>query len=117
MKLTLPEPPSANRYWRHAKGRTYLSPEALQYRQDVAAICLPKRLEKIAGPLVMSVVWYRGIVSGDLDNRLKQLGDALRGYAYTDDAQVVEIHAYRVDRPRKPGVEVTLFAKSTTEDR
>jgi len=118
MKLTLPEPPSANRYWRHAKGRTYLSAEALAYRDAVlrawASAKTTQRLlrktglRRMVGPISFTFTWYRGRKSGDLDNRTKQLCDALRGYAYEDDSQIVELHAYRVDRPRNPGVEVTI---------
>lgn len=108
MKLLLPEPPSANRYWRHAKGRTYLSADAKQYRDDVAAVCLRKGVKPMAGPIALTYAWYRGIRAGDLDNRTKQLLDALRGYAYGDDGQIVELHAYRFERPGKPGVEVSI---------
>lgn len=117
LKLTLPEPPSANRYWRHAKGRTYLSPEAKQYRQDVSAICLPKRLRALDGQIAVSFIWYRSRKDGDLDNRVKQLLDSLRGHAYTDDDQIIELHAYRVDRPRDGAVEVEVWAAETGEPK
>jgi hypothetical protein len=35
VRLSLPESPSANRYGRHARGRTYLSAEAADYRRTV----------------------------------------------------------------------------------
>ena len=108
MTLDLPEPPSANVYWKHAKGRTYVSLEAVQYRLVVLAACTRKRVKPLTGPVVVTFHWYRGRASGDLDNRWKVLGDALQGHAYTDDKQIVELHAYRHDRPRDPGVTVTI---------
>lgn len=113
MRLILPEPPSANRYWRHARGKTYLSAEALAYRNAVADEWATvrrkdRKVKKLSGPIAVIVRWYRGRKSGDLDNRLKQLLDALRGWAYTDDSQIVEIHAYRYDRANDAGVEVYL---------
>lgn len=108
MTLDLPEPPSANRYWRHARGRTYLSLEAVQYRLAVLAACKRAKLKPLAGPLALTFHWYRGRRSGDLDNRSKQLLDSLRGHAYEDDSQIVELHAYRHDRPRNAGVTVTI---------
>lgn len=118
--LMLPEPPSSNRYWRHAKGRTYLSAEALAYRAAVAAVWAEvrtknRRIKKLAGPIAVTLHWHRGRKSGDLDNRIKQLLDALRGWAYDDDKQVVEIHAYRHDKPRHANVVVTIEAAPQQE--
>lgn len=119
--MTLPEPPSANRYWRHAKGRTYLSAHALAYRGDVArawvAYCrVNRRIKRLDGPVVITYFWYRGRKAGDLDNRTKQLFDALRGYAYADDSQIVEIHAYRYDRPRNAGLDIIIAPLTGTPD-
>ena len=34
--------------------------------------------------------------------------DSLRGIAYADDKQIVEIHAYRRDDPANPRIEVVI---------
>ena len=115
MTLDLPEPPSANRFWRHAKGRTYLSEDALIYRVKVMAACRKAKVRPLAGPVAVTFHWYRGRKSGDLDNRWKQIGDALQGHAYEDDAQIVELHFYRHDRPGKPGAIVTIEAAPQPE--
>lgn len=113
--LHLPEPPSANRYWRHAKGRTYLSPEAKAYRTVVLGVYrgaggithwIPE------GPVSVILDWRRGRKSGDLDNRIKQVLDALQGLAYADDSQIVELHAYRSDAPKMGGMTVTVTGAS-----
>ena len=46
----------------------------------------------------------------DLDNGLKQLLDALQGFAYSDDKQIVHLEAELVELPRnrKPYVVVTI---------
>ena len=108
----LPEPPSANRYWRHAKGRTYLHKDARAYRLVVrmAYIQRTKSL-KIAfpdEPLSVTFTWLRARKSGDLDNRIKQLLDALCGLAYTDDDQIVHIDATRYDGKRKGRIDITI---------
>lgn len=114
LRLTLPEPPSSNRYWRHARGRTYLSSEATTYRRTVAeAYAGSDRGTAVAFPeqaIAVSLTWYRGRRSGDLDNRIKQVLDSLQGIAYTNDAQIVELHAYRQDAPRHGRLEVTVYA-------
>lgn len=58
--------------------------------------------------VVVYADWYRARRSGDLDNRMKVLWDALQGVAYDNDSQIVEIHARRYDDKRNPGVYVTV---------
>ena len=112
LRFTLPEPPSANRYWRHGRVRTYIAKEALAYREAVRWAYLSSqghgRLTFPKGPVRIALRWYRVRKTGDLDNRIKQALDALRGVAYLDDAQVVEIHASRHDDKACPRLEVVL---------
>jgi crossover junction endodeoxyribonuclease RusA len=108
--LILPYPPSANRYWRHAKGRTYKSDEARQYQQAVGWQCQAMRIAPHTGPMALTIRVYRPRKSGDLSNRIKVLEDALQGYVYNDDAQVVEMHAYLRDDKTNPRVEVECEA-------
>lgn len=104
--LTLPEPPSANRYWRNVKGRMVLSREAKDYKRAVAT--LAGHLTPTRAVVEVCLDWYRGRRSGDLDNRIKQSLDALKGLAYHDDAQIVEIHARRFDDKANPRLIVTI---------
>ena len=114
MTLTLPVPPSANRYWRTVHGRPVKSREARAYRGLVwTAVAQQARARAVIvgdAPVCVTARWYRGRKSGDLDNRLKVLLDALKGLAYRDDKQVVELHAYRGEDRRHPRVEVTIEA-------
>ena len=108
IRLTLDMPPSANRYWR-STGRVYVSENAELYKADVSTLAYQQGVRReLAGDLAMTVRVYRKIKSGDLDNRLKVLLDALKGVAFTDDKQIVEIHAYRFDDARNPRVEVEI---------
>ncbi|MBA3837136.1 MAG: hypothetical protein C0499_05710 [Zymomonas sp.] len=108
--IVLPEPPSSNRYWRNVAGKTLLSKEARVYREAVQTVCTAKRVRPVAGAVVLQLAWYRARRAGDLDNRIKQVLDALRGHAYADDAQVVELHAYRFEDAARPRVEITVRA-------
>lgn len=110
MKVTLPYPPSANRYWRAFRGRTVLSAEAKSYKKQVAAILKAAGWVPSEGPVAYTANIYRPLKSGDLDNRLKVLGDALTGFAWVDDKQVVELHAYRHDDKANPRVEMEIVA-------
>lgn len=110
MKITLDTPPSANRYWRMGNNRIYRSDEAVNYRAYVELLCNTAGIEPLDSNVALYVDVYRPAKRGDLDNFLKVLGDSLQGYAYHNDAQIVEIHARRYDDPRNPRVEITVEA-------
>lgn len=112
MKITLPLPPSANNYWRVFRGVTVVSPEARTYKANVKFRAMQQaadgRVCPLAGEVVANVVVYRKRRVGDLDNFLKVLLDSLKGVAFEDDSQVVEIHARREDDPSNPRVVVQV---------
>lgn len=111
MKLTLPLPPSANDYWRSFRGRVVVSRQARGYKADVKFRAMQDHsLDPIEGPVVVNLVVYRKRRIGDLDNFQKVLLDSLRGVAFHDDSQVVEIHARREDDPTNPRVVITVEA-------
>lgn len=108
-RLTLHEPPSANRWWRNVNGRMVTSRMARLYKQAAGLSALCQGVKVVDGPIALSVVWYRARKSGDLDKRLGVLLDALQGAAYTNDSQIVELHASRSDAdPKNPRVEITI---------
>ena len=110
--LTLPEPPSSNRYYRTFHNRVVRSAEANKYRADVWAIVRREKLE-LAFPeatIRVEMRWYRSRKSGDLDNRAKVALDALNGLIWTDDKQIVELHLYRYEAPREGRLEMTVEA-------
>ena len=110
VKLTLPFPPSSNRYWRKTRdGRVYVSDEAKAYKEEVGL--KTNRYAKLNGDLAFTATFYRPRKSGDLDNRIKILLDSLQGTIFADDKQIVEIHAYRFDDKENPRVELEITEK------
>lgn len=87
-----------------------LSTEAREYKAAVFLRAIQARLKPIPAPTpcTLTIHWYRAQRSGDLDNRLKVIGDALIGTAYEDDKQIVELHAFRHDDKTNPRVEITI---------
>lgn len=79
MILVLPEPPSANVWWRKWRNRMVLSNEARAYKADAF-----QRAGVNGAPLFPSedvtvvMVWRRTLKAGDLDKRLGVLLDALQ---------------------------------------
>jgi len=116
MRLTLPYPPSANRYWRTTariiRGKpvvqTYPSPEAKAYKVAVARIAAAAGWRPFDGDVELRLTVYRPLKRGDLSNRIKVLEDALNGIAYADDDQVVRLTADRKDDKDNPRVEVEV---------
>lgn len=104
--IDLPYPPTANRYWRVWRGRPVKSAEARKYQTDV------KRLwgstPPASSPVAVTLDVVRPQRRGDLDNTAKVILDALNGCAYGDDSQIVELHMYRSDNKKAPGVKVTI---------
>lgn len=120
-RLVLQYPISANRYWRKAGARVYVSPEAEQYRanvklqaQSVATVLVesgdvavsmslhPKQPKTQSGKRTRCM---------DVDNALKVCLDALQGVAFTNDAQIVELRIKRGE-PCEGGALVVMWQKA-----
>ena len=110
MKLILPYPVSANRYWRTVvaqrrdgpkkpRALTFVSEEAKAYKAECgwrakAAGC---RVPAQGAVELRITLIPKNRVCMDLDNALKVTIDALKGIVYADDAQVYRIVAERRD--------------------
>jgi Holliday junction resolvase RusA-like endonuclease len=112
--IRLTYPPSTNRYWRINKqtGKPYKSEEARAYIDAVGWECAARgftepTLETVSLRLQFMHDGGRRI---DLTNGIKVLEDALQGFVYVDDKQVVHQEAELVILPRKsePYVLVTV---------
>lgn len=119
-KLILPYPPSANRYWRHHKGRVVVSDEAILFRRNTWALAKAAGI-RIVNSNVSVIVDLAPVATKrpsksarprciDLDNALKVVLDALQGIAYGDDSQIIEITARRVAPVPGGALTVTVVA-------
>lgn len=107
--ITLPFPISANRYWRSYRGRVVVSAEATTYKTAVRWCCIEQGVqEPLTGDVALTLDFYRPTKRVDLDNMQKILLDAIQGFAYLDDKQIIEIHARRFDDRANPRVEVCV---------
>jgi crossover junction endodeoxyribonuclease RusA len=103
MKVTLPWPPSGNRYYRRVGAKTLISRDGREYRKLVQAICLAEGVKRLGGRLNMAIEAYPpDNRRRDLDNLLKATLDALQhGGAYEDDSQIDWLLVRR--KPVQPG--------------
>lgn len=98
--LTLPWPPSVNRYWRTFQGRMIISAEGRTYRKDVADQVLIQRGAKhYEGKLrVVIEAWRPDNRKRDLDNLLKAVLDSLtHAGVWADDGLIVDLRIYWAD--------------------
>jgi crossover junction endodeoxyribonuclease RusA len=135
--VTLPYPPSANRYWRTRvitpRGKpaivsTYVSAEAKEFKEHVGWLLKAAGVRKpIAGRVSLWYVlypnrpkdyqtrmrkqgaaWEDSVMCIDLDNAQKVLLDALKGLAFEDDVWVREIYARRAEPDGEGRLIVTI---------
>lgn len=135
IRLTLPYPISANRYWRNVTipGRTMLVPtrEAKDFKEQVGWLCRAAGVKApIAGRVAITIrlyparpldwakrqrtqgqTWDDSVRCIDLDNANKVLLDSLKGVAIEDDRWVRSLHCDRMEPDEKGArVEMTIEA-------
>jgi Holliday junction resolvase RusA-like endonuclease len=97
------------------------SAEARSYSHAVAAACVASGL-RIGHPafptgrVAVTLDLYRPAKRGDLDNFGKVALDALQGFVYLDDAQVVDLHFRQHDDRARPRVEVVVEVMAERRD-
>lgn len=113
MKLTLPYPPSVNRYYRMWRGRMLISADGRAYRRRVEGIMLEARCEPLGGALSVEIdVYPPDRRRRDIDNVLKALLDALEhGGAYADDNQITRLVVHKRGAVKGGRVEVDIERK------
>jgi len=108
--LTLPFPPSTNRYWRFPRGLGYplVSREARQYKIEAARLAIKQGIKPTDGNLKVRIDVFRPAKRGDLDNMLKVVLDSLKGIAWRDDSQIVFLTAERFEDKENPRLEIEV---------
>jgi len=92
--MTLPFPPSVNRYWRHVGPRVLISREGRSYREAVRSLLAAARptpdTHSFRGRIDMKVTLHPpDRRRRDIDNPMKGLLDALEhAGVYADDSQI-----------------------------
>lgn len=108
MTLTLPLPPSANRYWRNVRGRVLVSREARAYRTQCATAAMMQRAALVHGDVSIVGTVYFADRRRDLDGAIKVLLDSLEGVCYANDRQVAHIDLRRAVDKSAPRVEIIV---------
>ena len=106
--LTIPFPPSANRYWRFPRGLGYplVSREARSYKKLAAAKAIQQGVKLIDGDIQVRIYAFRPSKRGDIDNMLKVSLDSLKGIAWKDDSQISFLTVARFEDKANPRLEI-----------
>lgn len=109
MTVTLPWPPSVNRYYRSALGRVLISAQGRAYREIVCRIVTPSGV--LSGRLGIEITTHQpDLRTRDLDNVCKAILDSLQhAKVYDNDGQIDRLVVQRgaIDRTN-PRVEVEV---------
>lgn len=100
-KISLPWPPSLNTYWRHCRGRHYISEKGKAYRQAVIQTILQQHLDiKTSARLKISISAHApDRRRRDLDNLQKAVFDSLVHAGFMlDDEQIDDFRVRRGER-------------------
>lgn len=123
IELTLPYPPSTNRYWRHVTinraGRTLISKAGRQYRKAVTDACLAVGCPRAgAGRLRVDIAAFPpDRRRRDLDNILKGLLDAItHAGVWEDDSQIDELRVVRGFPDTRNGGSVLVEIRTDGKD-
>ena len=102
-RITLPWPPSVNRYWRNVEGRTIISAAGRAYRAAVLSEVLQQgAAQHYTGRLRVRIVAHPpDRRRRDLDNLQKALLDGLEfAGVFDDDGQIDDLRIVRGERVR-----------------
>jgi crossover junction endodeoxyribonuclease RusA len=112
IKLTLPYPPPLNNLYRTLvlKGNVIRvkTGRAKSFAKEVLKVCQVAGIKPYIGEVAVSLNVYRPRRIGDLDGVFKAIFDGLKGSAFLDDKQIVEIQARRFEDPKNPRVEIEI---------
>ena len=98
VELTLPWPPSINRYWRRRGSQYFISNEGQLFRKNVILLCkeIPVKFDKNDKLFIDIKASPPDRRRRDIDNILKAIMDSLQhAEMYHDDNQINKIHIER----------------------
>lgn len=109
ISITLPAPPSANDYWKPARGRGLVpSDEGLAFKGQVADLFTVNGWLPVVGRVHFAVVTHFTRQRDIGANALKVLEDALNERGWLDDNQMDDVHVHRGELTDPPTVEIRI---------
>ncbi|EPM1825979.1 RusA family crossover junction endodeoxyribonuclease [Providencia rettgeri] len=110
--LKLPWPPSNNTYWRHCRGRHYISPKGTNYRKQVTDYIEQQNLDKKTTSRIKIVITANppDKRKRDLDNLPKAVFDSLtHANFWDDDEQIDDFRIKRGEKVKGGSLDITIW--------
>ncbi len=111
--LTLPLPPTANKYYRRVGRRTLISADGRAFKKHCGILAAGQIAEPLTGPVEITGTIYMARRGCDLDNRIKPLLDGIEGHAFANDGQVVRLDLRKALDHGNPRVEITITVEGS----
>lgn len=93
-------------------GATYTPPDVRRAEETIRWLAKDAGASPVDGDVTVEVIFYRRTGQRcDLDNLLKLVLDALNGFAWIDDSQVVSILAEKTVDAANPRTELRVWRK------
>lgn len=118
MRITLPWPPSANRIWREARGRVYISKEYQSFLEAAKSAWLMqggRRLDENDEIEVDLLLFPPNRRPYDVDNRIKPTLDALTKIGFWKDDRIVSRVSAKRCQPVEFGAVVATLTPGAKE--
>lgn len=94
-------------------GRTWMYSPSTKDQEVIGHIALAERTKRglaiMQGPVALKVNFYGLLSKQDLSNALKLIEDGMNKVIYNDDAQIYELHAYRINVQENPHTVVMVW--------
>ena len=110
--LKLPWPPSNNTYWRHCRGRHYISPKGTSYRKQVTDYIKQHNLDVKTTSRIKIVITANppDKRQRDLDNLPKAVFDSLTHAEFlVDDSQIDDMRIRRGEKVTHGSLDITIW--------
>lgn len=110
--LKLPWPPSNNTYWRHCRGRHYISPKGTNYRKQVTYYIKQHNLDVKTTSRIKIVITANppDKRQRDLDNLPKAVFDSLtHAEFWGDDSQIDDMRIRRGENVTHGSLDITIW--------
>lgn len=110
--LKLPWPPSNNTYWRHCRGRHYISLKGTNYRQQITDYIEQQNLDIKTTSRIKIVITANppDKRKRDLDNLAKAVFDSLtHANFWGDDEQIDDFRIRRGEKIKGGSLDITIW--------
>lgn len=97
-------------YPTNKQGKRYPSDRGKAFKKESQELLTKVyKASKMEGEIKAHIKLFRPRASGDIDNYIKPILDAMQGICFEDDKQIAELFIKRYEDKNNPRVEISLY--------